>query len=131
MESLGRYAFILAFVAPFSFLTDLGVNLLIIGEGARDRVRLPLYVNNALGLSTVLSLLVLLPIFAGVWLFKRSSDMKFAVLIAGLYLWVGTYIQILRGSFHALERMEYETIIPDHGTDFYQLPTGLPNLLRP
>ena len=110
MESLGKYAFVFAFVAPFSFLTDLGVNLLIIREGARDRARLPSYVNNAFGLSTALFFLTLLLIFIGICLFKRPWDIRVAVLIAGLHLVVGTYTQILRGSFHALERMEYETI---------------------
>jgi len=109
-EGLGRYAFVFAFVAPFSFLTDLGVGLLIIREGARDKAHLPLYVSNALGLSTALSSLTLLLCFTGIYLFKRSWDIRFAVLLAGLNLWVGAYVQILRGSFHALERMEYETV---------------------
>ena len=89
--------------------------------GGRDRVRLPLYVNNALGLSTVLSLLTLLLIFTGVCLFKRSSDMKFAVLIATdswvLSLGGGLYPDT-QGSFHALERMEYETIFQTTGRIF-------------
>jgi len=118
VEGLGRYAFVFAFVAPFSFLTHLGVNLLIIREGARDRARLPLYVSNGFGLSTALSSFTLLLIFMGICLFKPSWDMRFAVLIAGFYLWVGAYVQILRGSFHALERMEYETISQATGRIF-------------
>ncbi len=118
MEGLGRYAFVFAFVAPFSFLTDLGVNLLIIREGARDRSRLPHFVSNGFGLSTALSTFALLLCFTGICLFKQSWDVRFAVLIAGLCLWVGAYTKILRGSFHALEKMEYETISQATGRIF-------------
>ncbi len=115
VEGLGRYAFVFAFVAPFSFLTDLGVGLFIIREGARDKARLPLYVSNGLGLATALSSFTLLLCFTGIYLFRRPWDIRLAVLLAGLNLWVGAYIQILRGSFHALERMEYETVAQSLG----------------
>ncbi len=118
VEDLGRYAFVFAFIAPFSFLTDLGINLLIIREGARDKERLRLYVSNGIGLSTILSSFTLLLVFIGIYFFKQAWDVRLAVLVAGLYLWVGAYVQLLRGSFHALERMEYETLASATGRIF-------------
>lgn len=45
-EELGRYAYVLAFAAPFGAITDFGLTTLAIREIARDRDRTGLYVRN-------------------------------------------------------------------------------------
>jgi O-antigen/teichoic acid export membrane protein len=109
-ERFGRYAFAMAFAELFAFSFDWGLNWLLSREVARQRERVALYVNNALGLTIPLSLMTMALLVLAVNLLGYGSETKLAVVLSGAWLLLEVLASLwVKGAFHAFERMEYET----------------------
>ena len=109
-ELFGRYAFALAFPELFTFSFDWGLNHLLTREVARNRDRVAKYLNNALGLTLVFSLVTMALLVLSINLFQYTSETILAVYLAGVWTLLGVLASLfVRGTFYAFEKMEYET----------------------
>jgi O-antigen/teichoic acid export membrane protein len=110
-EGLGEFSFVLAFIGLFAFLPDFGLNLYLIREVAKNRDLVQSYLNKAITLVLLLSPLSYFVIYIISSQLDVDPDVKASIYLAGVYLIIGALLNLMRASFHAYERMEYETII--------------------
>ena len=104
--SYGRYTTLVAYSALISVAADLGLNTLYTREAARDRGRLPDY------LATVLTGKVALAAAAFLILAIALALAGLADLVAagGALLVLTTYANLLRNTFYAVGRLEFEAL---------------------
>ncbi len=112
-EGMGEYTYIIAFVAIFVPLIDLGLDHILIREIARQRNSARKYVGAAL-LLKMLIILVLLPLGMLVaWLTGDTSIDNWAILLC----FIGTLLLreiptvVSYAVFLAYERMEYRAVV--------------------
>jgi len=109
-ESFGRYSFAIAFAALFGFSFDWGLHWLLTREVARDKGNVARYLNNALGLTLVLSLFTMAVLILLINVFDYPAETILAVYLAGTWTWLEVLASLfIRGAFYAFERMDYET----------------------
>jgi O-antigen/teichoic acid export membrane protein len=106
----GKFSFVFAFVGLFVFLSDFGLNQLLVREVARDKDKVSAYVNNSLGLVVIASIVCWIAICLGINSLSETEETIWAVYLAGGYVVIGGYVLVFRGAFYAYEKMEYETI---------------------
>ncbi len=111
-EGMGEYTYVIAFVAIFVPLIDLGLDHILIREVARNRESAKKYVGAAL-LLKLLILFFLLPVgMICAWLFADSEINNWAILLC----FVGTLFLreiptvVSYAVFLAYERMEFRAI---------------------
>ncbi len=109
-ESYGRYAFAIAFTELFAFSFDWGLHWLLTREVARDKENVARYLDNALALTSVISLVALGAHVLLINLLGYPSETVLAVYLGAIW----TLLEVLAslfiwGAFYAFERMEYET----------------------
>jgi O-antigen/teichoic acid export membrane protein len=110
-EAFGRYSFAIAFAGMFTFSFDWGLNWLLTREVARDKENVAKYLNNALGLTFVFSLVTMALLILLINIFDYSSEIILAVYLAGVWTLLEVFsFLFIRGTFYAFERMEYETL---------------------
>jgi O-antigen/teichoic acid export membrane protein len=108
--AFGKYSFAIAFAGLFTFSFDWGLNWLLTREVARNKENVARYLNNALGLTFVLSLVTMTLLIVLINIFDYSSEIIFAVYLAGVWTLLEVFtLLFIRGTFYAFERMEYET----------------------
>jgi O-antigen/teichoic acid export membrane protein len=109
--AFGKYSFATAFAGLFTFSFDWGLNWLLTREVARNKENVARYLNNALGLTFVLSLATMTLLIVLINIFDYSSEIIFAVYLAGVWTLLEVFtLLFIRGTFYAFERMEYETL---------------------
>jgi len=109
-ELFGRYAFAVAFPGLFTFAFDWGLNQLLTREVARNRDSVAKYLNNALGLTLVFSLVTMALLILSINLLDYPSETVLAVYLSGLWTLLGVLASLfIRGTFYAFQKMEYET----------------------
>lgn len=106
----GNFSFVMAYIGLFTVLADFGLGIYISREVSRKREITQEYLSNALAIVTVsfpitLALLVIVTSFLNV-----SNDIKVAIFVSSIYLFLGGILSIFRGIYHAHEQMELETI---------------------
>jgi O-antigen/teichoic acid export membrane protein len=110
VESFGRYSFAIAFTGLFSFSFDWGLDWLLTREVARNKEHVAKYLNNALGLTSVLSLVTMVVVILLINALDYPSETTFAAYLAGIWTLLEVVASLfVRGAFYAFERMEYET----------------------
>jgi O-antigen/teichoic acid export membrane protein len=102
----GRYVTMVAYSALVSVLADLGLNTLYTREAARDPDRLTSYLANLLAGKALLGLAAFV-VFAVVLAVVGVGEL---VLPGGVLLVLTTYSALLRNTFYALGRLEFEAI---------------------
>lgn len=105
-DAYGRYTTLVAYSALVSVVADLGVSPLYTREAAREPSRLPDY------LATLLSGKVLLSVVACV-IFAVAltmADLGGLIVPGAALLVLTTYASLLRNTFYALGRLEFEAV---------------------
>ena len=109
-ELFGRYAFAIAFAGLFAFSFDWGLHWLLTREVARDKENVARYLNNALGLTFVFSLVTITIFILLLKAFDYPSEILVALYLAGIWTLLEVFTSLfIRGTFYAFEKMEYET----------------------
>ena len=102
----GRYVTMVAYSALVSVLADLGLNTLYTREAARDPRRLTSYLANLLAGKALLGLVAFV-VFAVVLTVVGVGELA---VPGGVLLVLTTYSALLRNTFYALGRLEFEAI---------------------
>jgi O-antigen/teichoic acid export membrane protein len=105
-DGYGRYTTLVAYSALVSVIADLGLSPLYTREAARDSVRLPRFLSTLLGGKVPLALAAAL-ILAGALAFAGLGTL---VLPGAVLLAATTYASLLRNTFYALGRLEFEAV---------------------
>lgn len=100
----GRYTTMVAYSALVSVLADLGLNTLYTREAARDPERLGRFLAGLLGGKAFLGLLAFAVLAAAL----GAAGVGDLAVPAGCLLVATTYSALLRNSFYALGRLEFE-----------------------
>lgn len=102
----GSYTTLVAYSALVSILTDFGLNILYTREAARDRASLPRYLTTM-----VAGKLPLLPLgFIALALTAGAAGLGSLVPAGIALLGVSTYANLLRNTFYAVGRLEFEAV---------------------
>ncbi|MBU1650747.1 flippase [bacterium] len=112
-EGMGEYAYIIAFVAVFVPLIDLGLDHILIREIAHNKESAKTYVGAALLLKIII-LFVLFPLgMLSAWLFADASIGLLAIFLCFLGTMVLREIPTVVGYavFLAYEKMEYRAVV--------------------
>jgi len=110
-ESLGRIAFAYSFTTIFVLLTDLGMNILVVREVARDKGAAGTYLGNLLSLKLVSAPVAFGLIAAAITLSGYSSEVVTVVLLfAGITIARGV-LQLYGAVFSGLEVMGREAVL--------------------
>jgi O-antigen/teichoic acid export membrane protein len=105
-DSYGRYTSLIAYSALVSVVADLGLNPLYTREAARDPDRQPAFLGTLLGGKLALAA-ASTAILAGVLAWSGLSGL----LVPGAVLLIlTTYSTLLRNTFYAIGRLEFEAI---------------------
>lgn len=100
----GRYATMVAYSALVSVLADLGLNTLYTREAARDPERMAGFIANLVAAKAVLGLLA----FAALAVALASASIGELIVPGGVLLVATTYSALLRNTFYAVGRLEFE-----------------------
>lgn len=110
-ESLGRIAFAYSFTTIFVLLTDLGMNILVVREVARDRDAAGYYLGHLLSLKLISAPVAFGLIAAAITLSGYSSDVVTVVLLfAGIAIARGV-LELYGAVFSGLEVMGREAVL--------------------
>lgn len=109
-EAMGRYTFALAFTALFSFLTDLGLNPVLIREIAKRPDAAKKLLGITLTLKTVLVGICYAVIAVAAWLGESSSEVRWLILLAAIVTALDAWTVSLWGTLRGLQNLAYESI---------------------
>jgi len=109
--AFGKYAFAISFTILFSVLADMGLNILITREIARDKSKADIYLGSALIIKSILALIAFAVIITSINLMHYPSDTIIVVYIATFALVFNTLASTFATVYQAFERMEYEAVI--------------------
>jgi O-antigen/teichoic acid export membrane protein len=105
-NAYGRYTTLVAYSALVSVVADLGLSPLYTREAARDPARLPLYLCTLLGGKAVLGAAAC-ALFSAALILVGLGPL---VLPGAVLLLTTTYATLLRNTFYALGRLEFEAV---------------------
>lgn len=109
-ENFGILSFALSFATIFGIVSDLGLSIFITREISRDTSSVSKYLDNAIAIKLLLTVLTLLLIFLTINLFNYPPQTKLIVYIIGLSIIINYYSQIIFAVFQAYEKMEYQSL---------------------
>lgn len=110
-EVFGKYSFAVAFTMIFAVCLDLGFNLVIIRDVAKDKSLAPKYIGNIIIIKSILSVVVFGPIALVISLMDYPNDTTIAVLIFGVSIILTALADVFTSIFTAFERMEYQALV--------------------
>lgn len=105
-DRYGRYTTLVAYSALVSVLADLGLNPLYTREAARDPARLTLYLGTLLSGKLALAVISIL-VLAGALAYAGLGSL---LLPGAALLALTTYSTLLRNTFYAVGRLEFEAV---------------------
>ncbi len=108
VEDYGKYALALSFVALFTPLGDLGMDMFLTREVAKDKKNLKNILGNVLAMKMVLAGMVFGLVFLAVNLMGYPELTKSLVYVASVSVILTIYANSFLSSFRAFEKMEYE-----------------------
>ena len=110
-EGLGRYETIFTYVAFFELIADMGLNTVITKWVSRDEQRGVAIISNILGIRFVLSSVMVVLIFASLFLFPQYSlDEKYGIALASISSVAILFNAIMMGIFQVKLKMEKQVI---------------------
>jgi O-antigen/teichoic acid export membrane protein len=110
-EGLGQFAFVLAYISLFTFLSDLGLHLFLIREVSRDLEKVRFYLSHAFVLVLFLSPVTCALVIAISYLLELEAVIRHSIYLGTGWIVAGAYLSLFRAAFHAYEKMEYETMV--------------------
>src|SRR3989338_1338122 len=90
-NDLGRYIFVLSYVAIFSIIPDLGLNTLFIRESSKKPEMTNRYLRNIMGLKIVLLLITYISLFAIISLSAKSHEVKMLIYLGSVIMLFDTF----------------------------------------
>ncbi len=107
----GIYAFAFSFAEVYGVLSDFGMSNLIIRDTSREKKYLPRYLGNILLVEAIISAIAYAFLFLLVGLMDLPSVTATVVYIAVLSYALTAFATILRATFKAHEKMEYDAVL--------------------
>lgn len=111
VEKFGQYSFVLAFVALFSIVADLGISQLVIREVSKDKTQSQKYLANFFIIQIFLSVLIFILIVLVINLLGYTPEMKQLVYIAGLGTVAISVGMPFGAILNAYEKMHYGALV--------------------
>ena len=108
VEDYGKYALALSFVALFTWLGDLGVDMFLTREVAKDKKSLKSILGNVLAMKMFLAGMLFGLVFLAVNLMGYPELTRSLVYVACASMILTIYANSFLSSFRAFEKMEYE-----------------------
>lgn len=103
----GKYNFAFSFTNLFAIFADLGISQLLIREIARKKQLSEYYVNNAILLKILLSILTFIGIILITWTLRFPKTLSILLYLFGIYNILSTLSSTYLSLFQAWEKMEY------------------------
>ena len=114
-KGFGQYIFVMAFIAVFEVLTDMGYNAILVREIARAKDQLPKVVGTAVIVKFFVAVLtfglILISARAFGLVVELSPEVKNAIYVMALVVTLDFFVDICISTVRAHEKMEYEAII--------------------
>src|SRR5665647_695088 len=107
----GVYAFAFSFAEVYGVISDFGMSNLIIRDTSREKKYLARYVGNILFVESALSVVAYGFLFLLVGLMDLPQEKAVIVYIAVLAYMLTALAQIVRATFKAHEKMEYDAVL--------------------
>src|SRR5660398_268138 len=107
----GIYAFAFSFAEVYGVISDFGMSNLIIRDTSREKKYLARYVGNILFVESALSVVAYGFLFLLVGLMDLPQEKAVIVYIAVLAYMLTALAQIVRETFKAHEKMEYDAVL--------------------
>ena len=104
----GKFSFVIAFVALFSFFIDLGYETLLIRDVAKDNLQADRYVNNILIIRLILSVVIFVVIFLLALILNFEENIKILLYLFTFSQILTSLSNIFRVTFRAFKQMKYE-----------------------
>jgi O-antigen/teichoic acid export membrane protein len=109
-SGFGILSFALALTGIFVVFIDLGLNMLMVREVARNKSLARKYLGNIIVIKIFLALVTFLAIVLTVNLMKYSQETINVVYLIGLSVIFGSFSSIFTSIFQANEKMEYQSL---------------------
>jgi len=110
-QRFGEYSFIMAFLALFGFVMDIGLNQLIVREASRNREIARQYLGNFLQIQFLLSLITYVLLVVSINIFNSSVLIRYAVYVAGIGLIFGSLMRPFESILASFEKMHLNALI--------------------
>lgn len=109
-ENIGKYFFALSFTTVFVVFVDLGLNNVLIREGAREKGKLQQYLSGVLFAKIFLGGLSYLGVFLVINLMGYPIETKHLVYLSGLTMLFDSLHLSIYGVLRALGNLKYEAL---------------------
>ena len=109
-EGFGKYSFVFAYLWFFGFISDLGINTILIREISRDKTRAGLLIGNSIIIKLLLSFLAIILSCLATIPLKSSPEIRKFVFIGALSF-IFSFGSVYKGIFQANLEMLYPTAI--------------------
>lgn len=109
-SGFGILSFALALTGIFVVFIDLGLNMLMLREVARDKSLTGKYLGNTIVIKIILAFFTFLAIVLTINLVKYPQETINVVYLIGLSVIFGSFSSIFTSIFQANERMEYQSL---------------------
>ncbi len=110
VSEFGLYITLISFVSLFAFLPHLGINTVIIREGAKEPERTHHLISNATGLVTLLSAASMTLLIACMFFTPYSFDIKLLIVLASSTLLMSGLGSLFRSVFNIYQEMKYVSV---------------------
>ncbi|MGA2775282.1 MAG: flippase [Candidatus Omnitrophota bacterium] len=110
VSDFGKYNLAVSVATIFSFIGDLGLNIFLFRETARNRGLLSKYVSNILAMRLILSIIFLAIVYFFTKIFHYSSDVARLIYLFSGWLCFMNLTFVFRTSFKAMEIMKWDAI---------------------
>jgi O-antigen/teichoic acid export membrane protein len=107
----GKYAFAIVYTGLFSILINLGMDVIIVREVARDKSKASKYLGNIMVMRLILSVIAFALIAVVINLMNYPRDTITIVYIFGASHIFSALAVVFRVTFRAFESMEYEALV--------------------
>jgi len=108
-ESLGKLGFAQVFTTYFLFSTDIGLVFLGIREIARDKTKVPIFVDTIISIKITLAIILFIVLLLVTHAINKTSDIKVLILIYGMVIF--SFASALDWFYLAVERVELTGIV--------------------
>ncbi|MBI4992789.1 MAG: flippase [Candidatus Magasanikbacteria bacterium] len=122
-ENIGKYFFALSFTTIFVVFVDLGLNNVLIREGAREKSKIQQYLSSVLFAKIFLGGLSYLGVFFVINLMGYPIETKYLVYLSGLTMLFDSLHLSIYGVLRALGNLKYEALAIT-GSQFLTLILG-------
>lgn len=109
--NFGIYAFALAFGVFFTVIADLGLNIFLVRDVARNVKKAGEYIGNLISVKLISSIAAFLLLILIMQFWRYSAQSKLVIYIIGAYLILSSFANMFRYLFNAYELMKYDALV--------------------